>query len=321
MRVLALVPGGISDQFLFFPTLEHLKQAFPQAEISVVAEPSSTAAYRVSKVVQTTIPYTFANNNSPADWANLLGIMRDREFEVVITATQTWQTGLLLWLSGIPTRIGYEGGSNGLFLTATTPRKTAQYQAAQYHDLLDSLDLSGQCPTAVINVPQSDISWVDMQIQTQGIGDQGYVLIYPGAAEGAVDDTYPAASWVTIVQDFQKRQPGLPIVLLQQPETAGTVKAIAQAFPPLKVIRPENVGQVAALVAGANLMLATDSYVSQLGVALNVFTLALFGAYSPDDRLPPVSASEQRFLGIKSGSAKVADISPEVVLKKVWGED
>jgi len=31
MQVLALVPGGISDQLLFFPTLEHLKQAFPKA--------------------------------------------------------------------------------------------------------------------------------------------------------------------------------------------------------------------------------------------------------------------------------------------------
>ena len=320
MRVLALVPGGISDQLLFFPTLEHIKQALPKAEISVVTEPSAAAAYRVSKVVQTTIPYTFTNNNSPADWANLLGIVRDREFEVVITTTQTWPTGLLLWLSGIPTRIGYKVGSNGLFLTATVHQKTGQYQSTQYHDLLDSLDLPGPCPAASINVPQSDINWVDMQIQAQGIGDQGYVLIYPGPADGAKADTYPADKWITVIQDFQKRQPGLPLVLVQQAETATTVKAITQTFPNINVIRPENLGQVAALVAGANLVLTTDSYVSQLGVALNVFTMALFGAYSPEHRLPPVAASEQRFLGIKSDSARVADISPEVVLKKVWGE-
>ncbi len=320
MRVLALVPGEISDQLLFLPTLEHLKQALPQAEISVVTEPAAASAYRVSKVVQTTIPYTFTNNNSPADWANLLGIVRDREFEVVLTTTQTWPIGLLLWLSGIPTRIGYEDGSNGLFLTDTVPQKAEQHQSAQYHDLLESLRLPGPCPAIAINVPQSDINWVNQQIQAQGIDDQGYVLLYPGFAEGAANDAYPVESWIAIVQDFQKRQPGLPLVLLQQPETAAAVKAIAQAFPPLKVIRPENLGQVAALVAGANLLLATDSYVSQLGVALNVFTLALFGAYSPAYRFPPVAASEQRFVSIKSDSDKVADIAPEVVLKKVWGE-
>lgn len=320
MHVLALVPGGISNQLLFFPTLEHIKQAFPDAEISVVVEPSATATYRVSKVVEATIPYTFGKNNSPADWANLLGIVRDREYEVVITTTQDWATGLLLWLSGIPTRIGYQSSANDLFLTATVPLKTEQYKAFEFHDLLSPLQLSGPCPDTTINVPQGDIGWVDLQIQTQGIGDQGYVLMYPGPAEGAENDSYPVENWVAIVQDFQRRQPGLPLVLLQQPETASAVQAIVKTVPNLKVIRPDNLGQTAALVAGANLLLTTDSYVSELGVALSVFTLALFGANSPEYRLPPADASEQRFLGLTSDTASAADIPVEAVLKKVWGE-
>jgi ADP-heptose:LPS heptosyltransferase len=320
MHVLALVPGGISDQLLFFPTLEHLKLAFPHAEISVVVEPTAVAAYRVSKVVENTIPYTFGKNNSPADWANLLGIVRDREYEVVITATQDWATALLLWLSGIPTRLGYQSSANNVFLTATVPLKTEQYTAFQYHDLVAPLELSGPCPSTTINVPQSDIGWVDTQIQAQGIGEQGYVLVYPGPADGASDAPYPAENWLAIVQDFQKRQPGLPLVLLQQPQTAASIKAITQAAPNLKVIRPDNLGQTAALIAGANLLLTTDSYVSELGIALSVFTLALFGANRPERRFPPSDASEQRFLGITSASDRLVDIPVETILKKVWGE-
>ena len=320
MHALALVPGGISDQLLFFPTLEHFKQALPSAEISVVVEPTAAAAYRVSKIVEATIPYTFGKNNSPADWANLLGIVRDREYEVVITTTQDWATALLLWLSGTPTRIGYKGGANDLFLTTTIPLKTEQYRAFQYHDLVAPLDLSGPCPTTTINVPRSDIDWVSRQIQTQGIGEQGYVLLYPGPADGSNNDTYPDENWLAIVQDFQKRQPGLPLVLLQQPQTADTIKKIIQTAPNLKVIRPDNLGQTAALVAGANLLLSSDSYVSELGIALSVFTLALFGTNSPEHRLPPADNSEQRFLGVVSDSDRLADIPVETILKKVWGE-
>jgi ADP-heptose:LPS heptosyltransferase len=320
MQVLALVPGEISEQLLFFPTLEQIKQAFPKAEISVVVEPNAAAAYRVSKVVKSTIPYPFGQNNSPADWANLLGIVRDREYEVVITTTRDRATALLLWLSGIPTRIGYQGFANNLFLTATVPDKGQQYAAFRYHDLLAPLDLFEACPDIAINVPQGDINWVQGQLRTQEIGDQGYVLIYPGPAAGAADDSYPAASWTAIAQDFQRRQPGLPLVLLQQPETAVAVKAVTQNVPNLKVIRPDNLGQIAALVAGANLLLATDSYVSEMGVALSVFTLGLFGANQPADRLPPVENTEQRFLGITSTTNKVADIAADTVLKKVWGE-
>lgn len=321
MQVLALVPGGISDQLLFLPTLESLKQAYPKAEISVVAEPSAIATYRVSKVVDETILYSFGNNNSPADWANLLGIVRDREYEVVITATQDWATALLLWLSGIPTRIGYQGGANNWFLTATVPPKSEQYKAFQYYDLLGALGATGPCPAIGINVPQGDIDWVQGQIQTKGMGDQGYVLIYPSPAEGQPDDVYPTDNWLAIVQDFQKRQPGLPLVLLQQAETAAVTQAIAKAIPAVHIIRPDNLGQTAALVAGANLLLTTDNYVSELGVSLSVFTLALFGANTPERRLPPVEGAEQRFLGVTSPSGTVADIDVDTVLKKVWGEE
>lgn len=320
MDVLVLVPGGVSEQILFFPTLEHLKQGLPNAEISVVAQPAAAAAYRVSKVVKNTIPYSFGQNNSPADWANLLGVIRDREYEVVITTTQDWATALLLWLSGIPSRIGYEGGANNLFLTTTVPLKSEQYTAYQYHDLLAPLDLLPPCPDPTINVPQGDIGWVETQLQTQSIGDQGYVLMYAGQAEGQAADSYPVENWKAIIQDFQKRQPGLPLVLLQQPDTASVVKEITQSIPNVKVIRPENLGQTAALIAGANLLLSVDSYVSQLGVALGVFTLALFGSNKPENRFPPLDAGEQRFLGIPSSSDAIADIPVDNVLKKVWGE-
>jgi ADP-heptose:LPS heptosyltransferase len=321
MQVLALVAGGISEQFLFFPTLDRIKQTYPKSEISVVAEPSALAAYRISKVVDTTIPYSFGKNNSPADWANLLGIVRDREYEVVLTTTQDWATALLLWLSGIPTRIGYQGGANSWFLTHAVPLKSGQYQAFQYYDLVESLGAADPCPAISINVPQGDIDWVHGQIQRQGIDDQGYVLMYPGPAEGQPHDSYPTENWIAIVQDFQKRQPTLPLVLLQQPETATATQAITHAMPAVNVIRPDNLGQTAALVAGANLLLATDSYVSELGIALSVFTLVLFGNNLPERRLPPTAEAEQRFLSVTATSGKLSDIPVETVLKKVWGEE
>jgi ADP-heptose:LPS heptosyltransferase len=323
MRVLALVPGGIDDQILFLPTLRQLHQAIPQAEIDVVVEPQAKDAYQLTKLVKEAIPYSFQARNSPADWANLLGIIRDREYEVVITLTQSWSIGLLLWLSGVPARIGYEGGSNGLFLTQTLPLKRDQYLAEQYHDLLRGLSISAPCPELSLNVPQSDITWADSARKQAGLGDQGYVLVYPGPAaalSGPDNDAYPVESWATILQDFQKRQPDLPVVLLQTSTTFDTVAALAQVVSGLKVLQPETIGQVAALVAGANLVISPDSYPLYLAIALKVFALGLFGAKHPARQLPPATGSETRFLGVVSDTGKVADISPSVVLKKIWNE-
>ncbi len=321
MRVLALVPGGVREQLLFFPTLERLKQAFPKAEMTVVAEPEALPAYRVSTLIKETFPYRFDQNNSPADWANLLGVIRDREYEVALTATRSPSLALLLWLSGIPTRIGYQGSGNTLLLTATVPAKAQQYQAYEYYDLLSPLGIGGPCPAPTINVPQKDIDWVSRAVNSQGLGDQGYVLFYGGPAADPSGETYPLESWAAILQDFQARQPTLPLVLLQQPETAEWTKELLAAFPQVKAIRPENLGQVAALIAGANLMITTDNYPLPLGIALQVFTLALLGQGDAATRcLPSPEGAETRFVGIASPTGTLAGLDPAVVLKKVWGE-
>ncbi|GAB1537372.1 hypothetical protein NUACC21_00120 [Scytonema sp. NUACC21] len=74
MRIVALVPGGIGDQILFFPTLDDLKLNLPQAEIDVVVEPRSKAAYRVSKSVHDVLAFDYKDRNSMADWGNTLSI-------------------------------------------------------------------------------------------------------------------------------------------------------------------------------------------------------------------------------------------------------
>ncbi len=317
MRILALVPGGISHQLLFFPALDDIKRAYPKAEIAVVVEPKSAAAYRVSKIVDTVIPFTFAGAKSPSDWANLLGTIRDREYEVALTTCPSWDIGLLLWLSGVPTRITYSTAGTPWFYTATVP-DSAQYQAERYHDLLNAIDIKGNIPDPVINVPEGDIAWANALRDRLKLKD-GYVLMYPGPETGDQSANYPVASWQKLIQDFRDKQPQLPVVLLQTNHSTEQANALKTEDSRLIVAMAENIGQTAAIIAGADLVLTPNSYIMQLSVALKVFTLALFGKNKPDEMLPPVQGEEARFLGIASDTNRMSDIQPEAVLQKVWG--
>jgi len=73
-------------------------------------------------------------------------------------------------------------------------------------------------------------------------------------------------------------------------------------------------GQLAALIAGANLMLCTDSAPMHLAVAVQTYTLALFGPTDPAKLLP----RSDKFVGIQSPTGSMADISPATVLAKIW---
>ena len=318
MRILALVPGGISDQLLFFPALDDIKRAYPNAEIGIVVEPKAAAAYRVSKIVNTVIPFAFSGTNSPSDWANLLGLIRDREYEIVLTAHPHWNTGLLLWLSGVPARVAYSTASTPWFYTATVADKS-QYQAERYHDLLAAIDISKPTPELTINVPEGDIAWANALRDRLEL-KSGYVLMYPGSEADTANPShrYPLASWQALIQDFRTKQPQLPILLLNTNDSDAQVAALKNEDSQLKVATTENLGQTSAIVAGADLVLAPNSYTMQLAVALKVFTLALFGQQAPAAMLPPAAGEETRFLGISSSTGQIADIQPETILSKVW---
>lgn len=313
MRVLALVPGGISDQLQFFPTLTTIKKTYPNADIAIVVEPAAKSAYRVSRAVRELIPFDYQGQNSPSDWANLLGIIRDREFELALCASNRWEEGVLLWLSGIPTRIGYSSAQAPWLYTSTVTADVQQFQTSQYLDLLQGLTIPSTSAPIEVNVPEEDIAWADAQCKSLGVADSGYVVMYPGL--NAQADSYPLDSWITLIDDFQDKQPQLPVVILKTTDSEELVASLSRQRN-LKTVAATNLGQIAALLAGANLVISPDSYVSQVAMTLQVFTLVLQTTLSPS--LPPTDG-EMRAIGVQSATEKLADLPPGNVLQKVWG--
>jgi ADP-heptose:LPS heptosyltransferase len=318
MRILALVPGGIGDQILFFPTLDNLRGRYPEAEIDVVVEPRSTAAYRVSKSVDKVIPFDFKDANGPADWGNLLGIVRDREYDAVMSLGRRLSVGFLLWLTGIPVRIGYAAGAGKIFLSNPIALNLDQYAACMFHDLLQGLGIKDPCPDVAINVPKTDIDWAEAEQQRLGIKDSGYILIHCGASKPTpsldIGRIYPVKQWQQIIKDLQNRKPDLPVVLIEDPDDSELAKALSAVCPEVKVINPTDIGKLAATIAGANLMLCTNSGPMHLSVAVGTYTIALFGPSDPNKLLPANGKS----IAIKSRTGKIADIPPSDVLERIW---
>jgi ADP-heptose:LPS heptosyltransferase len=313
MRIVALLPGGIGEQILFFPTLDNLKRSLPSAHIDVVTEPRSKAAYQVNKSVDQVLAFDFQDRNSLADWGNLVGMIRDREYDVAIVLERSWLVRFLLWLTGIPTRIGYQG-KGSVFLTNPVPLKQSQYTAQMYHNLLTGLGIQSTCPDLTVNIPLADIDWAEKEQKRLGVHETGYILIYPGSSQLA-QSIYPMESWLQIIQNFRSKQPEMPVVVVKEAEDelAQSLEKSSSSY--VKITSPGDIGKLAAMIGGANLMLCTDSAAMHLSVAVQTYTIALFGDTEPAKLLP----NSDKFLAIKSLTGRIADISPNTVLQKVWG--
>lgn len=323
MRILALVPGGIGDQILFLPTIQDIKQFYPNAQIDAIVEPRSLGAYRVCKYFHDKslrpIKFDYKDRNSMADFANLLGILRDGEYDAVVSLGQRSVVGFLLWLTGIPTRIGYSGNGSDRFLTNPVPLKTEQYAAAMYHDLLQGFDITCPVPELSVTLLKEDLKWAETEQKTLGISESGYILIHGGSSQMALtkglNKLYPVEKWLEILRSLQESQPQLPIVAVKGPEDEEFVSQLVQSFPSVKTISPPDIGKLAATIAGANLMICTDSAPMHLAVAVKTYTIALFGPTDPKKLLP----ENERFIAIKSPTDNMADIPAKTVLQKILG--
>ncbi len=313
MRILALVTGSIDNQLLFFPTLETLKQKYPQAAIDVLVEPRSKKAYRVCKNVDEVLVFDFQDRNSFADYLNLLGIMRDREYDAVVSLKTTWRIKLLLWLNGIPTRVGYQDDS-ALYLSQAITRKPQQYLAQMYHDLVAGFGIQAPCPPISINVPTEDIRWAEAEQKRLSISDSGYIILCDEQTTESTSSAYPLSSWQKIIDDIEQRETGLSILLLQTENNPEWVTAMISANNNLKAIAPPDVGKMAAIVAGANLILCNSSTPLQLAIAASTYTFALLG--DGDNQAVPQQSDNCQ--AIESTTSNLGDIAPETVIEKMW---
>jgi ADP-heptose:LPS heptosyltransferase len=312
MRVVALVPGSIDNQILFSATLDDLKRYYPHAQIDVIVEPQSKAAYRVSKSVHDVLTFDYKDRNSLADWGNLVGMIRDREYDVAIIVGQSWLVSLLMWLTGIRIRIGYKG-QGAVFLTNPITPNLSQYVAKMYHDLLKPLKIDTPCPALTVNVPKVDIEWAQGEQKRLGVNETGFILINAGGT--TIDTTYPVENWQQIIAACQEKQPDLPVVVIREANNELFVQSLLEHCHNIKVTSPDDVGKLTAIIGGASLMLSVENSLLQLGIAVETYTITLLISTDAEKLLP----TSEKVLAITSHTGKLADILPQTVLEKIWG--
>ena len=111
MRVLALSPGSLQQQLERLPALAATAEQL-QASLQVACDPSHLGLWKLLPAVEKVIPFPFNAAPNLADWANLLGLVREPDFQACLNFATGRQVNLVLSMSHIPTRIATEGFSS-----------------------------------------------------------------------------------------------------------------------------------------------------------------------------------------------------------------
>jgi ADP-heptose:LPS heptosyltransferase len=320
-RLLALIPGDTREQFLFFPTLETLHHHSKHPQIDVVVEPQAQGAYDVSPTVSNVYTFNFGGGNGPADWSNLMGKIREQEYDAILTPARHWTLRLLMWLLGIPARIGYDGGIGTFLLSASVSYPTGKPQPEIYHQLTQGFGLQLPCPPLSIQIPATTADWLAAESQRLNLApEQPYVLLYDPGTGNTNHSSYPIANWKAIVDGIKERFPSIPIVLIQDDGNRSWVNDLSQRSLGLQTSNPLTIGAMAALIQGAKVVVTPDSAPLYLTIGCRRPLVGLFGKNNP---CPSLVGTNQEAVEIppavflQASSKRLGDIPPIQILENL----
>lgn len=283
MNILTINFGGIGDEIFFLPTLISLKKEFPNSKITLALEPRSKSVKDLTDIIDDLFLIDVKGKNKYFELLKLLYLARKGHFDMVISSGGNKLISVLLWLTGIKKRYGYNTGKlSQILLTDAVELNKNQYACDMYHDLITPItDKKTYLPE--INVEKQE------KIPNS-------VLIHPGVSKMSIQKgmikTIPPETWAEVVNLLLKSNKH--VILAGGPDDEECIKTIISSVDinnsnfENHYGKTKNIRDLAILIGKAEQFLCSDSAPLHIAVAMKTKTYVIFGP-TDDKKLIPQS--------------------------------
>ena len=299
-RILLIRPDHVGDLVMTTPVLHALRSAAPAAQITMLVGPwSSDVVARhpaIDRLVACPFPgFQRAPQKALTPYTLLFSTaqqLRRGNYDVAINLRPDfWWGAALIYLARIPRRIGYALPPATPFLTHALPFPAEEHAALSNLRLASAgLQALGYSPLVEPYTPAcyplsftptaEERSWVAERLQAAGIDEQAALVVIHAGTGGAVK-LWRNAGWSHIADKLATTallpQPA-HIILTGSLSERPMLEEIALGMHVAPVlITDTSIGQLAALLARAQLVLGVDNGPLHLAAAQNTPSLRLFG--------------------------------------------
>ena len=201
MRVLALSPGSLQQQLERLPALAAAADQL-EASLQVACDPSHRGLWSMLPAVQKVIPFPFDATPNLSDWANLLGLVREPDFQACLNFATGRQVNLMLSMSHIPMRVATEG-----FASTASATVGAGWTPQTLEAFLSPMGVSLNADAFRLSLPAEAMEKARI---AQPAGDGPLLLLAPGAFPG----DWPEERWTSLPQTIRGKLPQLRSLVL-----------------------------------------------------------------------------------------------------------
>ncbi len=303
-RILLVHPGHLGSLVMTTPLFHTLKVYAPDAHVTVMVGPWSREVLAVHPDVDQLITYSFPSFRDGTSLGlksyflliNAAKELRRGNYDLAINLRPNfWWGAALLYLARIPRRVGFAVNECGPLLTEALPLLSREHRTIGYLRLLGAaLSVMGysslkepytaeRYPLHFVPTAQ-ECQWIAECLSRDGFDSSTpFVVIHPGTG-GAVK-LWRSEGWATCATALAQSVIdgiSLRIVLTGSKSERPLLEEVASSVPfPTTIMTNLTLGQLAALLQRAQLVLGVDSGPLHLAVAQGTPTIQIFGPTDP----------------------------------------
>jgi ADP-heptose:LPS heptosyltransferase len=313
----------MGDMLLAIPAYRAIKESLGDVELGVVTALINRDVLLNNPYVDHVFTY---NNRNLADTIRMIREIRRGRYDLVIvlhTVSFSFTSALIGLLSGARIRVGSTSGPFGNALSEAFYHfelplpgadELAQMNEAE-HNLyplralgIDTEDLS----PLIVPTPASQSFAREFLDRAMKPGSRK-IIVHPGA--GKTENVWSPANFAEVVNRLTARV-DIDVCVVRGPRDARQVESFGRAVSvPYTLLEGRPIGDVAAVLRSADLVLCNDTGIMHVSCAVGAKTLAVFGPTDPLRWAPRCS----NLVVIRAANGDLRRLDVESVLEEALG--
>lgn len=282
-KILIRSVNWLGDAVMITPALAALRAHFPDAEITVLANPLVSQLFSPHDCVDRVI--TFHRNGvhrGVAGRFRLAAELRRQRFDLAVIFPNSFEGALIPRLAGIPVRLGKNSDARGLLLTHSYPRtlqKKDRHQVLNYLEMLEYFGIPSVPPVLQLQTTALEDRDLADLLASRGIGPEDVVLgINPGATFGSAKRWYPDR-FAEVARELSGRW-GARVVITGGPAETEMAARIEELLGEgcVNLAGATSVRGLMALIKRCDFFVTNDSGPMHIAAAFGVPLVAIFGS-------------------------------------------
>ncbi len=281
-NILLINFGGIGDEILFMPVISAIRKNYPDSKITLCLEGRSSAFTKLTNLIDSSFYINIKTKNKYIEMLKLYFKALTGNYDLVISSGANPLISVLLFLTGIKTRVGYSCNKiSSKLLTHPVKLNKNQYAGKMYFDLVKPL----------INT-DFELPHIEAE-EEEKIPNS--ILIHPGVSAISVSKnitkTFSPKKWAELIILLLKE--GKKVYLAGGPDDCECITKIREELNGSDLSnftdmfgKTKNIFDLVKLIKQSECLICSDSAPMHIGVATNTKTIAIFGPTDNKKLLP-----------------------------------